>query len=552
MARTVDILGVGPSRRLGALLGASFILAASVGASTTAALSGGQQPERDTSGWDVRRYALRLDVDPAAQTIHGGVTIRARVTAERLDSVRLDLGQPMTVESVTSPAGRLGFVHRGDRLAVARRQGWRRGERLEITVWYGGHPDGGLVFETHAGLPAVASYGLPYNARRWWPCKDTPADKAEEGAELVITVPRGLVVASNGRLVRDVTGPRDTELYEWAESYPVYPDAISIAVANYESFVRFYRDSAADSMPVTFYVYPEDRAKAERDFAGLIDMLESHVATFGPYPFRREKYGVAEFPIRSFREHQTLPSYGASLITGDRKNDWILAHELAHQWFGNLLTVASWSHIWLNEGFATYAFALWQERRGGDSAYRAAMRGLYQPEFEGSLYVGDSMDVSHFFGPTTFSKGAWVLHMLRHVMGDASFFHALRAYVRDFSYGNVVTEDFQRVCEREYGRPLGWFFKEWVYGTGQPAYRLDWASAAQGGDNVTLVTVAQSSSAGSFTMPLDLRISRPGGDTTVVVWDSLATQRWELRLGGATDVALDPDRWVLRGTEGTQ
>src|SRR4029077_11302995 len=141
--------------------------------------------------------------------------------------------------------------------------------------------------------------------------------------------------------------------------------------------------------------------------------------------------------------------------------------------------------------------------------------------------------------------------MLRHVMGDSSFFHALRSYVREFSYGTVVTEDFQRVCEREYGRPLAWFFNEWVYGTGQPEYRLDWASAAQDGDSVTLVTVGQSSSGRSFIMPLDLRISRPGGDTTVVVWDSLPTQRWELRLGrGATDVALDPDRWVLRGTGG--
>ena len=531
----------------------SFAFPASLGVSPGLASPNARQPELDSSGWDVRHYTLHVAVDPAAQTIRGWVTVRARVTAARLDTLRLDLGQAMTVDSVTSAGGRPGFAHTGDRLAVWRRQGWRRGDRLEITIWYGGHPEGGLVFKTHAGLLAIASYGLPYNARRWWPCKDTPADKAEEGAELVIAVPRGLVVASNGRLVRHVTGRRGTELYEWTESYPIYPDAISIAVANYQTLVRFYHDSAADSMPITFYVYPEDRAKAERDFAGLVDMLESHVATFGPYPFRREKYGIAEFPIPSFREHQTLPSYGAPFLTGDRRNDWILAHELAHQWFGNLLTVANWSHIWLNEGFATYAFALWQERRGGDSAYRAAMHGLYQPDFEGSLYVPDSMDVSHFFGPTTFSKGAWVLHMLRHVMGDSSFFHALRAYVREFSYRTVVTDDFQRVCEREYGRPLGWFFKEWVYGTSQPAFSLRWESAVQGGDSLTLVNIVQTSGAGVFTMPLDLRISRPGGDTTVVVWDSTPNQRWELPLGrAATAVALDPDNWVLRRIEATQ
>jgi aminopeptidase N len=531
----------------------SFLLTAGVAAFASSLASIPQRPEPDSSGWDVRHYTIRVTVDPNAQTIHGNVTIRARVTGGQLDRVRLDLGRAMTVDSATMPGGRLGFSRLGDQLAVVGRRAWCRGERLEITIWYGGHPDGGLLFETHAGLPAVASYGLPYNARRWWPCKDTPADKAEEGAALLVTVPRGLVVASNGRLVRHRTGPRETELYVWIESYPIYPDAISIAVANYATFVRFYHDTAADSMPLAFYVYPEDRAKAERDFAGLVEMLESHVTAFGPYPFRREKYGVAEFPIRSFREHQTLPSYGAPFITGDRSNDWILAHELAHQWFGNLLTVANWSHIWLNEGFATYAFALWREHQGGDSAYRAAMRGLYRPDFEGTLYVRDSMDVSRFFGPTTFSKGAWVLHMLRHVMGDSSFFHALRTYVREFAYGNVVTEDFQRICEREHGRPLDWFFKEWVYGMSEPAYALDWASAAQGADTMTVVTIRQTTGAGTFTMPLDLRISRAGGDTTLVVWDSLPTQRWDLRLGRATTgVVLDPDGWVLRRMDGNR
>jgi aminopeptidase N len=506
----------------------------------------------DPSGWDARHYTIRLAVDPEAQTIRGSVTIRARVTANRLDSLRLDLDRALTVDSVTLGRSRLGLSRAGDRLAVAWRRPWRKGDDLEITVWYGGHPVDGLLFDRHAGLPAVASYGLPYSARRWWPCKDTPGDKAEEGADIEVTVPQGLVVASNGRLLRHAATSGGAELYAWRESYPIYPDAVSIAVANYASFVRFYRDSAADSMPLTFYVYPEDQAKAERDFAGLVGMLESHVATFGPYPFRREKYGVAEFPIRSFREHQTLPSYGAPLITGDRHNDWILAHELAHQWFGNLLTVANWSHIWLNESFATYAFALWQERAGGDSAYRAAMQRFYHPDFEGSLYVADSMDVDHFFGPTTFSKGAWVLHMLRHVMGDATFFRALRAYVREFAYRNVTTADFQRVCEGEYGKPLDWFFKEWVYGTSEPAYALDWA-AAQGPDSGAIVTITQTSGSGTFTMPLDLRLARPGGDTTVIVWDSLPTQRWDLRLGRATTgVVLDPDGWVLQRTNPPQ
>ena len=137
-----------------------------------------RQAAPDTTDWDARHYTLRLAVDPATKTVRGAVTVRGHVGPRWLDRVLLDLDHTMTVDSVTSAGRRLGFDHAGDRLAVARRRGWSGGERLEITIWYGGKPAGGLLFLTHAGLPAVASFGLHYSARRWWPCKDSPGDKA--------------------------------------------------------------------------------------------------------------------------------------------------------------------------------------------------------------------------------------------------------------------------------------------------------------------------------------------------------------------------------------
>jgi aminopeptidase N len=279
-------------------------------------------------------------------------------------------------------------------------------------------------------------------------------------------------------------------------------------------------------MPMVFYVYPEDLPKAKIDFSVLPDIMRTYAAIFGPYPFLREKYGVAEFSVNSFREHQTLPSYGAARITGDHKNDFILAHELAHQWFGNSISVKSWSDVWLNEGFATYAYALWRERLDGKSAYFQVMKKLDRADLFGSVFIADPNDQDKLFSATTFYKGAWVLHMLRHVMGDKSFFRALRTYVRSFSYKNVSTDDFKRVCESEYGRPLDWFFKEWIYGSDRPEYKYNWTTVSRDGNKYTLElkVYQEQKDSGVFVMPLDVVVMTSTGERKFVVWDTLKSQ----------------------------
>src|SRR5262245_54909882 len=284
----------------------------------------------------------------------------------------------------------------------------------------------------------IATYGMPYTARQWFPCKDTPADKAET-ADISITVPDKLVAASNGKLIAEKQNDDGTKTFAWRVSYPIYPDVISLAITDYRTFTLPYQYSAAESMPMTFYVYPEDLEKAKAQFALLPEMMKSHVGYFGEYPFLREKYGVAEFVVRSYREHQTLPSFGAHMVTGDHSFDRVLAHELAHQWFGNAISVKDWSQVWLNEGFATYAFALWRERTGGGKDYLEAMQKLERENFDGPLIIQNTRDKNMMFSNTTFFKGAWALHMLRHVMGDQAFFDSLKNYVKLYSFKNART-----------------------------------------------------------------------------------------------------------------
>jgi aminopeptidase N len=492
----------------------------------------------------VTHYRLTLRVDPDAKSLAGEVAMRASAGRDGVADLALDLADALTVDSVLVDGLTVPFTRPTNRVAVVLPRPVRRGAPIALTIAYHGHPVGpGFSFDTRDGVPRIASFGLPYGAKDWWPCRDTPADKADS-ADVIVTVPRPLVVASNGLLIGETANGDASRTFHWRVRYPIYPDVLSLAIADYTTFTSYYRGGRGDSLPLTFYVFPRDVERAERDFAVLPELLRSHVAYFGDYPFWREKYGVAEVAVHSYREHQTLPSYGEYLVTGDHRNDRVLAHELAHQWFGNLVSVRNWSHVWLNEGFATYAYALWQERRGGATAYRAAMAQADRDDFTGSIYISDSTDVAAMFTSTTFGKASWVLHMLRHVMGDAAFFGALRDYLRAYAYRDATTQDFQRMCERRYGHGLAWFFREWIYGVSRPTYAVAWTPSS---DGVRLTLRQLQADAGPFTMPIDVRVRAADRSTQYVIWDSLPVQDFALPVRGRpVAVAIDEGGWILK------
>lgn len=499
--------------------------------------------------FDVGYYRLALSIDTAARRLDGRVTVDLRVTAPELDSVRLDLSDSMRVDGVRLDRRPAGFTHRAGELAVAARAA--RGDRLELAVDYSGRPAGkGFAWVRHAGGPRISSYGLPYTARQWWPCRDVPADKADS-ADIELTVPAGLVAASNGRLVSRTTGADGSVTFHWAVRHPIYPDVVSLAIAPYDTFTLKHAEADGDTLPLRFYVFPEDAEKARAEFAVLPDMLSFYESVLGPYPFRDEKYGIAEFTTPSFREHQTLPSLGPNRITGTHEADGILAHDLAHQWFGNSLTVRSWSDIWLNESLAQYARLLWVEHSAGRGAYDRWFRRMEATDFPGPLYLRDSTDVEAMFTGVTFVKGPIVLHMLRGVMGDSAFLRALRRYVADFAYGTVSTRDFEREAEAAYGRPLGWFFDEWVFGSGRPMYAMTWSQRREADDYRLTVTIRQRQPGHPFRMPLPVRVESPAGSRTVTLEDSLPVQAFGLSLpDSVTAVTLDPGGQVYDGGEG--
>jgi len=324
---------------------------------------------------------------------------------------------------------------------------------------------------------------------------------------------------------------------------------VSLAISNYVVFDDYFGYAPAESMRVVCYAYPEHEVGARLDFTNTIRMLEIYSDLFGLYPFVDEKYGMAEFGWSGGMEHQTCTSMGSVFFAGTtRRDDWVVAHELAHQWWGDLVTPAEWADVWLNEGFATYAEALWVEETAGADSMRIYMSG-WRPSwgFSGTLY-----DPEILFGATVYRKGGWVLHMLRGVMGDEKFFAALRDYGSEesFGYGNATTADFQRVCEDHYGGSLEWFFAEWVYDEGEPVYAYYWSTAGAGTDAGVDLSIRQVQTGRIFGMPIDVKFTFASGDTTVTVWNDRAVTQHHFAFGReVVGVVLDPDQWILASVE---
>ncbi len=454
--------------------------------------------------YDMLRHVLDLKIDPGTGSLTGSVTYEFESVVENLTEFVLDLTANLSVDGVTSPLGDLAFTHDADSLMITLPTALDIGESGELTVAYSGNPvepsfDRGLLFRLHRDVdgvpgqvPIVANLSEPAYAQSWWPCKDKPGDKAL--SEVILTVPDTLYGVSNGWLVRDeAASEAGWHLTHWQEDYPIASYLVSVAVSDYqllsENCTTTLGTELGYDVPLRNYVFPFHYEAAQSDFEPLCNMMELCESRFGPYPFRGEKYGHAEFIWWGAMEHQTVTSIGTSSINGDGTRDWLIVHELGHQWFGDHLTPLNWRDIWLNEGFATYTEALWRE----DVAYRAALdehrseteaRAIARQAYLEKLEAGRSEDrwaqqgpvydpVPVFPGGVIYDKGAWILHMLRERLGDDVFFDLLGEWGREGGLTsmvveaggrvgyNVTTEEFIALASLRAGQDLNGFF--WPY-----------------------------------------------------------------------------------------
>jgi aminopeptidase N len=417
---------------------------------------------------------------------------------------------------------------------------------FEIQIAYNGHPpEGGFQgfsFDYHDGVPIVSTLSEPYYAHSWFPCKDLPYDKADS-ADISITVPDTLIAISNGILESLTYNSDGTATYSWQERYPIAVYLISLAVSNYKEQEYCYTGLDGTQMPVNHWYYPDSESQTG-NLPLTTEMIAFFAGLWGEYPFIKEKYGHAQFSWGGGMEHQTCTSLGGF-------GELLICHELAHQWWGDMITCANWKNIWLNEGFARYAEALWEEHKGGAEALQKYMKNINRPEVwqNSPLYITDTTSVSSIFNRLVYDKGAWVLHMLRHIVGEGIFWDIFPAYREAFYMDVVTTEDFQNICETVSGIDLDWFFDQWIYQIGQPEYTVNWSRGMVAGNDwrVTLNIEQTQYPQNLFKMPLDIRVEFSEWDTLFTVWDSLFTQQFVMQFDDMpTNIEIDPDGRVLK------
>jgi len=516
--------------------------------------------------YDVKRYDLELAVRPSTQTLEGEVDIVAVALVDGLASVRLDLYDLHEVLAVRDGAGNELEFDRGDNGLVARlTERLAKKTEFTITVRYRGKPvgqgfDGFHWVTTEAKRPWINTACQGLGAHYWYPCKASyfhPEDKPE-GISMAIVCPADLYGVSNGRLVEVVEGAPDwfdtkgTEYktYRWRHDYPLETYAASLNVAPYV-VVEQELDvpGIGKKVPFIYYVLPENAEKAALQFRQVPELVRIYSEAFGPFPFPDSKFALVETNFWGM-EHSTAVAYGSSYPAWCEENgvadprakrnrwfDYILIHEVAHEWWGNAVSAEHWGHFWIHEGFGTYAEGVYVEAtRDRETADRFfAQKGSNISTRRGRLYRGDKPTSGKAYSGLLYSKGACVLHTLRHyVNDDAIWWKTLRDFNLAYRYGNASTEDFRGVLRANTGREWKRFFDEWVYGEGTP--KLGGSVHVEG----TTIVVEAINENGTFHVPLDLAWSEGGERRQERVWIDPGRSKLEIECEGKPrDLAIE-------------
>lgn len=423
--------------------------------------------------FDVAHYALDLMLSDASNIITGEATINVIIRDAADSTLHLNL-KGMEVARVTSANRALTFARVPDGLLVTLPRALVNGDTLPLTVAYAGEPLDGLIIRANKfGRRSFFSDNWPDRSRYWFPSIDHPSDKAT--VEFRVTLPSRYTVVANGRLQNVTDRGNGDKSWHWVERTPIPTYCMVIGAAEFvEASV-----SSSSSVPITFYSFKEDAPYAHKNFGRVAEMMAFFTEKIGPFPY--EKLALVQSSTRyGGMENASAIFFAENSFGKDKSIEGTTAHEIAHQWFGDAVTAADWHHVWLSEGFATYGEALFYEHAEGQQKFREVMRRSRERYFRFAERADEPIldttitNYMQLLNANNYSKAAWVLHMLRNVVGEDKFWEGLAAYYLQFKNGNALTQDFQAVMENISGKSLESFFTQWLKQPGYPKLEGQW------------------------------------------------------------------------------
>ncbi|MDN5201132.1 M1 family aminopeptidase [Fulvivirgaceae bacterium BMA10] len=505
------------------------------------------------SNYDIGYHRLVFELDPEVYYIKGAVTTYFLTLDDEVNEISFDLSDELTVDSVEYHGAKLTFAHSTEDVLTIDLPADLNSEVLDsITVYYQGEPPTntqdvpGFNRSDHASGPVIYTLSEPYGTKDWWPTKLDLGDKIDS-IDVIVTTPSQYRAASNGLLIAETT-VNDETTFHWKHNYPITNYLVAVGVSNYEVYSDFV-DLSTGQLEILNYVYPHSLETAKSGTAVTGDIMKLFENLFGEYPFAKEKYGHAQFGFSGGLEHQTMSFMGIFTFS-------LVAHELAHQWFGNKVTCESWEDIWLNEGFATYLEGLCYENGLRNLDFKTWVKGsidIVTGSPSGSVFVDDTTSVNRIFdGRLTYSKGAMLLHMLRGIVGDEAFFQAVKNYLNDpdLGYGYARTVDLKQHLESVSGIGLTEFFNDWYYGQGYPVYNIDLREKNAQEYTVTVDQTTSHNSVDFFEMPLPFHITLENGKDTVLTFNhTFSGEQFEIVMDERIrSIKFDPDHWIVTPT----
>jgi len=521
---------------------------------------------------DVVNYAFHVTLSDATDRIDARAVVEVAFLAAGETALRFDLVAPfgtddgvrgMRVEEVrlsghSMSDAQTAYSHEGEELLVSLPAPSATGDRITVSITYGGIPASGLrIGPNKYGDRTFFSDNWPNRARHWLPTVDHPYDKATN--EFIVTAPVRYQVISNGLLIEETDLQDGDRRTHWKQSVPIPPWLYVLGVADFAvQHVDDYQGKAIQT-----WVYARDRDAGFYDFAVPTKRaMEFYGDYVGPYAYEKLA-NVQSASVGGGMEAATAIFYGENSVTGDRSVRWrnVIIHEVAHQWFGNAVTEYDWDDVWLSEGFATYFTLLFIEHAYGREEFVVGLRqaadrvwAWYDEHPDYRVVHDDLADMSQVTSVATYQKGAWVLHMLRGLMGDGAFWSGIRAYYAAHMNANATTGDFRQAMEEASGQDFGWFFEQWLYRGGNPRLRGTWRYDPS--ERAVVLELEQAiDGAPVFRLPLEVGVRLNADQLPVLSEVEMTSRRQRFTIPAEAqpfDVLLDPNSRTLFRAEFVQ